>query len=660
MNLPIKLASMLALSLGATQAVSAQATITGPATWVAGQPTTVTWTGTASPVCAGGVRVTLNLGTTKIQTGTAVPLSAGRASIPGATLSAGTAVSFTLTDQCTGKVLTAAHPVTITGSTATVVPVTSSATTTITPQIRQNIDSACQGVLGSACSTSASYNSVYSAISQQIIQGTLKSDSSSIMYSYLIPMVGSSATWKANIVDNAWRGAGCTSTAPESQWTPKVAQLQTYQAVVNAMKQQGCTAAAGNVSSGAPASTQYLTAQQIAPGYSQVWGAAASSATLMTNCPPATGAVTCARSDLAAYVRVHGTAILQTIESPAYASVTGQSLDSTHAQTLNAAYGRNWTGADDLKPFVQGNPNLFPVSAVFSKLDSQGCPVNAVGAKLSPNETCGLYYLDSNGAHAPGSYPAYLGKAMVILTAANPGGGLLVSNNGTPLKVVVTPTGWAIGAGIVAQGGGNIVAQGGGNIVAQGGGNIVAQGGGNIVAQGGGNIVAQGGGNIAFADALTAARSAGLVAPGGVSVISNDGGSFLPSIGLIPAIASLIGENSSGLLSKTSLLTDNGAALTRTSLSLNAAVAAVIISPSTWTYGQPAMIKWTPSAGAPACSLGYRVLINGSTPAGNPVALTLGMSLLAAGSVPRGTVSVALRNECTQAPATAPFTVKIQ
>jgi len=551
-----------ALLLGMASTAAGQATITGPSTWVAGQPTTVTWTGTATPVCQGGVRVTvnLNLGATKIQTGSAVPLSAGKAPVPGMTLSAGTPVTLTLTDQCTGKVLSAPHSVTITGSTAAVVPVVAPATTTITPQIRQNIDTACQGVLGFPCSTTASYNSTYTAITQQITQGTLKSDMSSVMYDYLVKMVQSSASWKANVVDNAWRAIGCTGAAPEAQWTPLAAQWQTYAALVNAMRAKGCALAAGNVAPPPAPAIQYLSAAQMTPGYNQVWGSAAGSATVNTNCPIPTGAISCARSDLAAYVRLHGAAILQTIAATPYQSVVGQPMDSAHAQTVAKAFLVNWSGADDLVKYLQANPGLYPVkvTVTFGGLDGQGCLVNAVGAKLSANEPCGNYYLDSKGAHAPGIYPASLNGAMVIFTAANPGGGLMVSNKGTPIKVVVTSTGWAIGSGIVAQGGGNIVAQGGGNIVAQGGGNIVAQGGGNIVAQGGGNIVAQGGGNLiqdgaaylrnlSFADSLTAARTAGLVTSAGVSIISQDGNGFLPNMNAIPAIASIIGENSSGL-----------------------------------------------------------------------------------------------------------------
>jgi len=727
-----QLALGITVAMASAQVALAQATITAPSTWTAGQPTTVIWTGAASPVCAGGVRVTLNLGSTKIQTGTAVPMSAGRATIPGATLSAGTPVSLTLTDQCTGKVVSSAHAVTITGGTAAVAAVAPPATPAITPQITQNIDNACVGVLGAACSTSASYNSIYTAITQQIKQGSLKSDSSTVMYSYLIPMVQSSASWKANVVDNAWRGAGCSGAAPESVWTPKVAQLQTYQAVVNAMKQQGCAAAGATVAAAAGPATQYVPAQQMSAAYTQIWGGAAGSATMMTNCPVATGAVSCARSQLAAYVASHNTGMLISVAAANYQAATGTSLDSAHAQTLEAAFGRNWTGADDVRNYIAANPNLFPVSRVFGGLSAEGCLIDNLRIKLDANEPCGMYFLDANGAHASGSYAAsFQGRAFTLSTANT--GGILVSNTGVPLKIVSTGTKWAIGTNIVAQGGGNIILNAGGNIVAQGGGNIVAQGGGNIVAQGGGNIVAQGGGNLIndgaqylkaliFTDPSTAARTARLITPGGASVISNDGGSFLPNINQIAAVAKLIGEdgssfavgngagilaakpgaalaantsvanpavalkassgaigenssgvigenssgiigfNGSGVVAKNQLLTDNGAAaVTYSAQSVSDAKAAVMTGPATWTYGQPAMITWTPMPGTAACASGYRVLINGTTPAGNAVTLTLGKSLLQPGNWPRGTrLSISLTNLCTGAPAAAPYTTTVQ
>jgi hypothetical protein len=201
------------------------------------------------------------------------------------------------------------------------------------------------------------------------------------------------------------------------------------------------------------------------------------------------------------------------------------------------------------------------------------------------------------------------------------------------------------------------------------------------VAQGGGNLIQDGAAflrSLLFTDSLTAARTAGLIAPGGASVISNDGGSFLPNMNQVPAIAGIlgfngsgiIGENSSGLIAKNStgiisqdgngLLTDNGAAAVYSAQSVSAAKAAVITGPATWTYGQPAMVTWTPAAGTAACPSGYLVLINGTTPLGNATMLSVGKSLLPANSVPRGKVSVSLLNACTGAPVTAPYTTTIQ
>jgi hypothetical protein len=644
MNILMKSGLTLALLLASSRIAQAQATITGPSSWAAGQPTTVTWTGSSSPVCASGVRVTLNINGAQIQTGSPVPISAGKATIPAITLAAGSTVVLTLTDQCISKKIDSnARSVLITGGAVAATPGTAPANA-ITPQVRQNIDAACQGALGAACSTSASYSATYTAITQQIGAGKLGSDTSSVLYNYLIPMVKGNTGWQQALIASAWSATRCAGPAPQSQWLPKYGTWTTYQQLYNMMAQQGCSGAAANAQQ--IAVVQYLSPAQMTPAYNQVWGSAAARATMMTNCPVANGAVSCARSALATYVKANGSAILQTIAAVPYQSVTGSSLDSTHAQTIATNFGRTWTGADDLPAYLQANPPIFPASTVFAGLDNQGCLINASGRKLSANESCGNYYLDANGAHAPGVYPATLGKTMVILSAANPGRGVLVSNNGSPLRVIETQTRWAIGN--------NIVAQGGGNIVAQGGGNIVAQGGGNIVAQGGGNIILQGCCNAAFTDASSAARTAGLLDMRGASVISNDGGSFLPTLNQVPAIARLVGDNGGGLL------TDNGAALQRGTLSVTTAQAAVIKGPSTWTYGQPLMINWTPTPGAAACSSGYYVLINGTKTLGNPIALNVGKSLLPANAWPRGTVSVSLYSPCTKAPATAPYTVRIQ
>jgi hypothetical protein len=252
--------------------------------------------------------------------------------------------------------------------------------------------------------------------------------------------------------------------------------------------------------------------------------------------------------------------VLISVAAADYSSVIGAAMTSTQAQTIQNAFGVNWSGADDLVTYLKNNPALFPPTRVFGGLSSEGCLIDNLRIKLDTNEPCGMYFLDSAGAHAPGAYPASFQGARFTLSTANPGGGVLVSNSGVLLKIVSTGTKWAIGNNIVAQGGGNIVAQGGGNIVAQGGGNIVAQGGGNIVAQGGGNIVAQGGGNLindgaqylkalTFVDASTAASAAHLITPGGASIISQDGNGFLPNMSQVAAVAKLIGQNSLGIAS---------------------------------------------------------------------------------------------------------------
>ena len=212
------------------------------------------------------------------------------------------------------------------------------------------------------------------------------------------------------------------------------------------------------------------------------------------------------------------------------------------------------------------------------------------------------------------------------------------------------------------------------------------------MAQGGGNLVS----GVGFMSPMLAARAAGLVDRSGSAIISQDGSAFLPTMSALPALASLMGQNSNGLLGanasgvvntngssligqnnsglisntagSNSLLTDNGAALTSNATAMNmrsldsvgGGMSAVMTGPSTWTYGQAAMITWTPKSSAAPCASGYRVLINGKTPVGSAVTLSLGKSLLPAGSVPRGTVSVSLVNVCTGSPVAAPLQTRIQ
>jgi hypothetical protein len=657
----------------ASQGAFAQATITGPSTWQAGQPATVTWTVQRASTCASGVRVVLNLGTTQIQTGNAVPLSMGSTVIPGSTLSAGTAVSLTLKDMCTGNIVSAAHPISIVGGGGGPVAVAPVAGTTITPQVRQNIDTACMGVLGQACSTTSGLSSTYTAITQQIQQNRLASDSASVMYNYLIPMVKSSTSWQSAVISNAWASTGCAGIAPQSQWMSKYGQWTTYQQLSNSMRSAGCAGASANVPTAQP-TTQYLSAQQMSPGYSAVWGPAAGYATISQNCPINVGAVSCARSDLAAYVKSKGTGILQTLEAPNYQAVTGQQLDAAHAQTITKAFGVNWSGADDLSNYLKANPNLFPQTVVWAGLDANGCPVNASGGFLAAQEQCHLLFISSTGVHSTGQSSVNLNGTIVPASGFSPSS-LLVDSKGAPVVASSTATGFMLSTanGIVAQGGGNIVAQGGGNIVAQGGGNIVAQGGGNIVAQGGGNIVAQGGGNftsINFAamSPLLAARATGLIDSNGASILNQNGTGLLPSLLLMPSISSLIGNSGSTLISNNpnQFVGQNGSALASSTgnygtMSVSSAPMAVITGPTAWTSGQPAMIAWNVSPNAQACAAGYQVLVNGNTLAGPIVAITSGKSLVPGALWQKGTyTTVALESLCTKAPVSAPYQIKIQ
>jgi hypothetical protein len=307
---------------------------------------------------------------------------------------------------------------------------------------------------------------------------------------------------------------------------------------------------------------------------------------------------------------------------------------------------------------------------VLAPLDSRGCLVDTTGTKLDPNEKCGLYHVDSQGAHAHGNYPASLRGKPVTLLSSSSAGGLLVDNQGNPVKVIGSASGITFSsvAGIVAQGGGNIVAQGGGNIVAQGGGNIVAQGGGNM---------------LPAMSSLAAAQQTGLLTDNGAAVISNDGGSFTSSFFSMAAISALVGDNGGGLIKNPSSLISNnpnqfappssanfvgqnGSSAIYSSQSVSTPMVAVIkgvrgSSPTIWPYGQAVMITWSAAPGATACASGYKVLLNGNKPVGNATLLSVGMSLVPSSGDVRGSkVSVSLVSLCTNTPAANPYTVTIQ
>ena len=111
----------------------------------------------------------------------------------------------------------------------------------VTQQQRQTIDSACQGVLGLACSTtSGDYASVYAAITQSVAQRRLGSDWSSITYNYLIPLLRKTPAWQTRVVGNAWRAAACPGTAAGAYWTGRYGEWQTFQQLFNMIRESGC------------------------------------------------------------------------------------------------------------------------------------------------------------------------------------------------------------------------------------------------------------------------------------------------------------------------------------------------------------------------------------------------------------------------------------
>jgi hypothetical protein len=568
-------------------------------------------------------------------------------------------------------------------------------------------------VLGLACSTSPSYASTYSTITQRISQGSLGSDNNSI-WSYLLSMVQSSAGWQANIVDNAWRASGCTGLAPEAQWTGRYAQWQTYQSLYNQIRQAGCGGASANVAPATPvpAAVQYLNAQQMSAGFSQVWGTLAGFASQINNCPASTGAATCARGALAAYVNAPGNSVrvLTQIVDPVYKNTVGVAIDNGTETSLVNSFGIHWSGADDLHTYIQ--------SITIAGLDQNGCLVTLTGAKLSANEPCQMYYLSSQGVSAPGLYNVVFNNK-TLQAQSHASSGLLVSSQGSPVHVLVPSAGnWQIVAGS------QIVAAGGGNIVAAGGGNIVAAGGGNIVAAGGGNVVNTNGSNLQVMSPAAAAKAVGLIS-NNQSVISNDGGSFLPNITSLisqdgsglqnlqanmkfvgnngsafgPAVLSGNGASATSIATANSLNSNNanivvhagdlqpsgtnGGQLAASSAhssaayhaqSLSAAPAASnpvvqIMGPAKWLHATTVPVTWTVVTTGASCSLngnrGFQVSAQFATGQhaliGQPVAIGAGLSMVPNLGWSIGTrFNLVLVDLCTNQPVSAQFATTIQ
>ena len=279
-------------------------------------------------------------------------------------------------------------------------------------------------------------------------------------------------------------------------------------------------------------------------------------------------------------------------------------------------------------------------TVVASRLDSQGCLIDASGQRLSSTESCGMYVISSAGIFAPGPYRIALNQLSLAPAVTSSASGLLLAGNGAPAMIQIpSPGTW------------RIVAGGGGNIVAAGGGNIVAAGGGNIVAAGGGNIILNGGGNLQFLDPLSAARATGLVTQTGASVISNDGGSLLPAISTLPNIAKFVGQNGSSAVPPT--------LPTYTVASVSSASTATITGPSVWTYGQPASVTWRLNQNT-SCPSGVHVTVNNTIPPGSAnVMLTVGRSVIPWTNLARG-ATVTLSLACGATPYSAPVSVRVQ
>ncbi len=651
--------------LVAASAANAQ-TITGPSTLGVGLPVTVTWSGSLPANCASGAQVVLNLNNTWIaMSGAVLPGRGNSVTFTGPRgVANGTRASLALKSLCTGYLLTAAYPVTITSS-ASSTPTASSSL--ITPAVQQSIDSACQQVLGYPCSTYAPYSSTYTIITQQINQRQLGSDMGSIMNNYLIPMVASSTSWQYGVIDNAWRAANCQAKgagpSPEAQWAQRVSSWKTYESLYNTFA-ANCGGAGTNATT-SPAAARYLTAQQMSAAYQQVWGSAYAYATISTTCPTpasttqiAAQAVSCARGALTAYVQSHGTSVLQTIASPIFQIVIGAPMSSAQAQTIAGGFGRTWTGADDLLTYLQSNSSQFRTALVVAGLDAQGCLIDSTRKRLAQNEPCGMYYVGSTGIHSPAAYSVVLnGRTLTAPTTG--GGGLLVNNQGIPVRIVGPSAGtWQIVAG------GQIVAAGGGNIVAAGGGNIVAAGGGNIVAAGGGNVVNTNGSNLQF-DSPAYAATLPVLMFNGASIISQDGSGLTFVVLNIPAIAQFVGNNSS------TMNPGNGYGIQSVGGNQGASTPVVTITgPAYWQHGASQInVTWNPiTTGAPCPVVagrnsGFQVMIQsgGNVPKGPAVSLSAGRSAVPNVSWPIGSrFNVVLWDLCTNQAVSAPFPAVVQ
>ena len=517
--------------------------------------------------------------------------------------------------------------------------------------VQQNIDAACVQVLGSACSQNSVLYGTFSTITSQISNRQLNSDQGSIQ-NYLMAMVKSSTGWQNNLVDWAWAAAKCQNQVMESQWVAKFGtgsgQWQTYQQLVNLLLQQSgaCTLAAVKPAAAAPA-TQYVGASAMQQAYQTVWGAAASYATVQTNCT--TTAESCAQSLLASYVSSHGTAILSTIVPPVFTKVLGFSPSSTYVSQIAATYHTYWLGADDLANYLTQTKTSWPNTAlavipssalgttttVYLRVDSAGDIIN--GANQVIPGTAGSYFLSASGgklvAAGGGNYNASInGTAITVTSGAS---GVLVNNRGIPYK-------------LVAAGGGNFQLYNGGALVAAGGGNLVAAGGGNLVAAGGGNLQA----------VLPSMAAQYLLGPSGGTFLATDGASLNQTV-----LASVISHNGSALVSNQ--VTIATAATQSPTYSLQSVGGAayrpvsVTAPTTTWSIGTAYRITWTGS-GSPAS--GETMSLWLSTAKGM-VKLAAGIAPsqgyynagVTAGSLPSGTTgALILRDDKTGSQANGP------
>lgn len=337
---------------------------------------------------------------------------------------------------------------------------------------------ACQEAIGVDCATDPSQASLWSNIRVFVNSQPVGSITQTvIVQKFLVPLINQNASMKQDIVTRAFQALGRTATyADQNQWIASYNSWQTYQRLVPMIPRTGVSPVV------APTAPQYTQAQQqqaLQTAFVKVWARQplAAEAARFNSIAPA--AMESAVRGLLAGTPAEASRIVDGVFAP----VIGRQPTAYEKAGVVGAFGRYWTGADDLASYLRG------VSASY-RTPNNG-PQQVTGIPFSN----GQIFIGFNGIPlstsllgAGGYLLAIDGNSIVAQGGGNliSSNGILVDRNGSPL----------VFSKIVAQGGGNLVSQGGGNIVAQGGGNIVAQGGGNIVAQGGGNIVAQGGGNL--------------------------------------------------------------------------------------------------------------------------------------------------------------------